>query len=475
MVREHSFTREVTERLKSYITSRCGLYFKDYGLKDLENIISLRMRHNSIDSPLAYYNYLLLSKNKDEEFRELLNLLTVKHTYFFRNEPQFDALKERLIPKIMERKLSGTGGRPKLRIWSAGCATGEEPYSISIILKEAISDIHNWDIEILATDVSTDALEAARAGVYGKSSVRSVPAKYLEKYFKNTGEPGEDKYELDADIRSMVSLEYFNLMSGDYPKQFDIIFCRNVIIYFNLENTIATVEKLGDSLAGDGLLFIGYSESLQFITPAFKMKSSLEAIYYVKRDGHLAETENALYAADQVVEQIKDAYENVLTIPDAAMPEKLRENIIRQIFAKEYGAAMLQIEEAMSLTPDSPEPYYFAAEVMANQARYEEAALFIEQSLIKNKLFIPAYYLLGSIKEQSGDMDGAEINYKKVLYLDSSFLLANFSLANIYKRGEEKDKALRQFRNTLKLLGRKMPDDIIPYRGGFNVAGLTGE
>ena len=191
-------------RFKNIVNERTGLYFKDYALRDLEGAVSQRMKSLRLDSPLSYYNVLVMSAEKEDEFRELLNILTVNHTYFFRNEPQFKVLKDKILPEIIARKprsresgIVNRGSihdplstihetRPSLRIWSAGCSTGEEPYTIAIIISETIPDPENWDIKILATDASESALKKARKGEYPESAMKHIPPDYLDKYFKST-------------------------------------------------------------------------------------------------------------------------------------------------------------------------------------------------------------------------------------------------------------------------------------------------
>src|SRR4030042_6711408 len=281
---------ELKIKLKNLVTVRSGLYFKDYNLKDIQNALLCRMHERKIESPVTYYDILTVSEEREDEFRELLNHLTVNHTYFFRNEPQFKALKEKILPEVIAHKKDNMitnqreiDGKPSLRIWSAGCSTGEEPYSIAIVVKEAIPDLKNWNIKIVATDASTSALEAARKGTYGQNSMRLVSKERRDLYFiERTGIGRKAEYEIRDMIKNMVRFGYFNLMEENYPAEFDIIFCSNVTIYFEIETTMGVMDKIYHSLHDDGYLFIGSSESLQFISNKFKMLDWEDAIYYRK-------------------------------------------------------------------------------------------------------------------------------------------------------------------------------------------------
>ncbi len=153
-------------KFRHLVTARSGLYFKDCDLKDLEKAILDRISERKIDSPLTYYYFLTGAEAKEDEFRELLNRLMVNHTYFFRNQPQFKLLKEKILPEVIARKkeemIKNHGkieGKPSLRIWSAGCSTGEEPYSIAIVVKEAIPDLENWDIYATTLDVLLENID----------------------------------------------------------------------------------------------------------------------------------------------------------------------------------------------------------------------------------------------------------------------------------------------------------------------------
>ena len=276
------FSEELKLNFKNFIHQRCGLYFKDYDLKNLQGALSQRMLVMGIDTPSAYYHFLLFSDKKEDEFRELLNLLTVNHTYFFRNQPQFKALKEKILPEIIKRKLSLQQARPTLRIWSAGCSTGEEAYSIAMVVQEAIPDFVDWDIQILATDVSNKVLDEAIKGVYGDSSMRLILGDDRNKYFKVIQAGQQEKYKIKDHLKQMVKFSFFNLMDELYPKYYDIIFCRNVVIYFEIETTIKVMRKMHESLNEQGYLLIGHAESLQFISGQFKMQDWQEAIYYSK-------------------------------------------------------------------------------------------------------------------------------------------------------------------------------------------------
>jgi chemotaxis protein methyltransferase CheR len=527
MTREKvSFPEEIRQRFKAFINNRTGLYFKDYDLKDLDAVIAERMRERGIETVLAYYTFLTASEQKEEELRELLNRLTINHTYFFRNEPQFKALKEKILPEIVARRssfvvrneqqkaadLSSLRGReapeaisingiasapaaprndmnrPTIRIWSAGCSTGEEPYTIAMVIRDVIPDIGNWDIQILATDASSEALEAARKGVYGANSMRLVDAEHRDRYFTEAKKGAhETRYAVNDEIRKMVNFSFFNLMEEEYPSGFDCIFCRNVTIYFELETTVRVINKLERSLDKEGYLFIGYSETLQFISEKFKMLDWQDAIFYVKTPEIEAKRERFVPAApaptrrniDEILEEISKAQfeaEKKDLADTKKRPARFDEALvdaIKAIHSKDYNRAGALIEEARSIDKNAVEPYYLSAEACVNQRRFDDAKRELEAAMEKNVMFAPAHYLLGTILYEEGRKEDAEKSYRRSLYLDKEFPLAHLNLGNTYKESGNINAALREFRNALNILSKARPYDILPFSGGFNVATLS--
>ena len=485
---------ELRRRFKDLMTGRSGLYFKDYDLRDLENALLYRMHERKIDSPITYYNLLMASEEKEDEFRELLNDLTVNHTYFFRNEPQFKVFKERILPEVIARKTDrmvkdprGIDEKPSLRVWSAGCSTGEEAYSIAIAMREAIPDLKKWNIQIIATDASTSALEAARKGIYGRNSMRLVSQEKKDLYFIDKGGDGRNaEYELRDVIKDMVRFDYFNLMEENYLMGFDIIFCRNVTIYFEIETTARVMDKICHSLDDDGYLFIGSSESLQFISNKFKMLDWEDAIYYRKCKDKEVLSELKVdvpprVEVDRVLEEISrkelEAQLKECTITEIQSAKNIDEllaEVIKHMHIKKYYVALDLIEKAHKMNRDAVEPYYLEAEVLSSLARFEEAKDRLKTALKLNPLFAPAHYLYGSLFSEEGKVEEAKKSFKKALYLNKDFTLARFGLANIYKNEGKPHEAIREYRSTLNILSKNALEDIIAYSGGFSAMAVAG-
>jgi len=473
-------TADLKGQFRNFVASRGGLYFKDHDLRNLEGAISLRMKSRGIHSLPGYYAYLTTSPQKENEFRELLNIITINHTYFFRNTPQFKAFREKVLPEVIARKLRGanTKEKPSLRIWSAGCATGEEAYSIAMVVSDLIGDVENWDINILATDASEDALRRAQKGLYGRNSAKHVDEEHIAKYFTKE----EDRYAINDTIKNMVNFAYFNLMDEEYPAGFDVIFCRNVVIYFEFETTLKVMNKLFSALTDQGYMFIGYSETLQYMQERLRMVSWEDAIYYRKGLPRRAEAIAPVIPPkeeiniDKVLEEISraEAEANIeAERKKAPLPEEIEDIIIRiikKMHMKEYAAALALAEEAIIADGRALDPYFLAAEIFINQGKPDEAKSKLASVLKVDSLFAPAHYLYGCIYMEENDLDNAKKSLKKALFIDKRFLLAHFYLAQVFKNEGHARNAIREYRNTLKLLSKDDPSDIVAYSGGFNAA-----
>lgn len=487
--KKDTLPEELRMRFNSHIASRTGLYFKGYDMADLDGAITGRMASCGMDSALSYYTYLTMSDKKEDELRELLNRLTVNHTYFFRNEAHFKALRDKVLPELLQRKRAGSHGRgndrPAIRVWSAGCSTGEEPYSIAMTIRDAVPDIENWDISIIATDASTEALEKAKRGLFTKNSVKNISRETLEKYFtRDESKTGTILHRINNDIKNMVSFSFHNLMEDPFPSDIDIIFCRNVVIYFEFQTTVDIMNRFHSSLSEDGYMFIGYSESLYFMQNKFSMVVYDDAIYYIRTDPDTDTTKNRqelIPSRQKTINEILEEISRSELLAEleeenkkaAELPKQVEEVLIqamKSFYMKDYNRAMALAEQAASLDRHSVDPHYLAAEINVNRGRLTEAKANISHVLKLNSLFAPAHYLLGCILIEEQKPQKAKESLKRAIYIDKDFPLAHFYLAHLYKNEGENTPAIREYRNTIKILSKKAMNEVIAYSGGFSTA-----
>lgn len=268
---------EVFKQLRDFIYEKTGIYVPDNKKYFLENRLSRILKEKNFRSFEDYLYFLKYSANKHDIVR-LFDAVTTNETFFFREPQQFEVFSQNLIPQIV--KENSQMGRKDIKIWSAACSTGEEPYTIAMILLEK-PELISFKKEIYASDISESVLMSAKRGIYGAYSIRNVPPMYLAKYFKDSG----GMYILSDVVKSMVKFMNINLIDEKEVKQLkgmDVVFCRNVLIYFDDKAKKKAVSLIYDVLRPKGYLFVGTSESLHNITKAFRPMVINKVVVYQK-------------------------------------------------------------------------------------------------------------------------------------------------------------------------------------------------
>jgi len=273
-------TADEFERISELIYRKTGMRFESKKLYYLSKRAEKRVEALGLASVSQHVRMLYHADPKGEEFQKLINIVTINETYFFRDFPQLQAFAEQCLSELCGRKASRGDGR--LRIWSAGCSTGEEPYTLGIILQEMVENVRNWDIRITASDIDVIALEKAKEAVYAARSIRDVPPEYLARYFR---QQSDGNYKLSKNIRQMVNFEHLNLADKTEVRKrsgYDVIFCRNMLIYFDDLSRKNLVDHFYVALNPGGYIFLGSSESLGRINSAFKIKRVEGFLVYYK-------------------------------------------------------------------------------------------------------------------------------------------------------------------------------------------------
>lgn len=256
-----------------------GIRFHPESRFILERRLLQRMRALGIPEFDRYYYYLQYHPEKEAELERLIDVVTTHETYFFREKRQLECFREEILPLLIAEKQKES--LKTLRIWSAGCSTGEEPYTIAMILDE-IPQLAEWNVFIFASDISSWALKVAREGVYGRSSFRDIDERYLKKYFKPVG---NDRFKIDDCIREKVMFGKVNILDTSKLILFgmlDVIFCRNVLIYFDATAKKKAVQNLYERLRPGGFLLLGHSESLLGIDARLKLVHFKHDLVYQK-------------------------------------------------------------------------------------------------------------------------------------------------------------------------------------------------
>ncbi|MDY3556013.1 protein-glutamate O-methyltransferase CheR [Gemmata sp. JC717] len=253
--------------IRDLIYDRTGLMFEDKKRPFLAPRVARRVRAARCDGPRDYYHLLRYGDPDGREFQELVDQVTTNETYFFRDYPQLECFANEVLPQVAEQKRRA--GEYALSVWSACCSTGDEAYTLAIILTACLDDFKRWDVRLLGTDIDTKVLAEARKAEYPRRNVKDVAPEYLERYFV----PVRDGYRVADPIRKMVAFERLNLMDADRmgrQRGFDFVFCRNALIYFDDASRRRVLGGFHEALRPGGFVFLGHSESVGRITRAFE-------------------------------------------------------------------------------------------------------------------------------------------------------------------------------------------------------------
>ncbi|MHB8058411.1 MAG: CheR family methyltransferase [Desulfuromonadaceae bacterium] len=280
IVHNHIMSNDEFHLLRDCIYAHCGIYFDQESKYILEKRLSPRLTDLNLSTFYDYYHFLKYNRNKEHELADIMDVLTTNETYFFRESIQLKAFTDEVVPELIKRKTAC--GNRTLRIWSAGCSTGEEPYTIAMLLS-TIPELSGWKIEVIGTDISNKVITQARRGVYGKSSFRATNESDLHRFFI----PQDGGYKVNDSIRAIVTISHLNLFDSHRLAllgKVDLVFCRNVIIYFDQAAKKRVIESFHSALYDGGFLLLGHSESLMNISTQFTLRHFKNDMIYQKPD-----------------------------------------------------------------------------------------------------------------------------------------------------------------------------------------------
>jgi len=474
---------------QTLIREKSGMHLEGSRLDALRSGLYTRMEPMGITSPSQYYAFLRFDSEGQKELEELLSYITVNETYFFRNASHFAALKEQILIESIKENRDGV-----LKIWSAGCSTGEEPYSIAMAVLDLVQDNSDIKIEILGTDVDKEALDRATKGIYSERALRVTSDWYRSRYFTRIN----GKFMIDDSLKDIARFEYFNLMEKPYPRpscgNWDIIFCRNVVIYFSRESVCHVVSGFHNVLEDNGYLFMGHSETLDGISCDFSPVEISGGFVYVRKpyvdviakDGH-NEPESVSTRKAQAVELTKvPIFEQFIETKEPETREQ-DDKIIEQERPKEaedaqsilykeasqllanedLGEALRKIEAYMSLNPEDAQAHLLAGTIYADRGLYDQSVYELDKAIELEPFLTEAHYLLGIVYQRAGQTDKAIEELRKAIYIDKDCVLSYFGLACIYQSKGIKSDATREYSNAVRVLGTLRDDEIIQFSGGL--------
>jgi chemotaxis protein methyltransferase CheR len=469
-------------QLSEFISAATALQFSPERWDDLDRRAGYAAEEFSFHDKEAFVHWLLTSSLNKEQLEILTSHLTVSETYFWREPRIFEALEEHILPGLIR---SRANSEKSLRIWSAACATGEEPYSIAIALKRMIHSLSDWNITILATDINTRVLRKAQAGIYGKWSFRNAPP-WLDKIYFHRLEDG--RLEIIPEIREMVNFEYLNLSEDIYPSHLnntngmDLIFCRNVLMYFSPEHNGRIGNRLHGSLVEGGWLIVGSSELSGRIFPQFASVHFPGATVYRKMDNasrspvkfHIKETEREKVLPQFPVDKPRDAEPVFSSHTQEPVKEDITHIAIDPVKKSMPSAhACIQVAVEKQEEYGAPKPAItFSVRNLADQGRLVEALALCEKALNADKLDPEMHYLRAIILHERNDEEEAIASLKRALYVSSEFIPANFLLGNLLLRRGNIHAGKGYLQHVVTLLKNHPHEDILPESDGLTAGRL---
>lgn len=478
---------ELSQSFTELIAENVGLATQSLDRRAINEKLFLRINALGL-APDSYYRLLkAATPESHQEWQQLISLLTNNETYFFRDKEQLNSLRSRILPELIERKQNKT-----LRICSAGCSTGEEPYSLAILLQELLPNVHQWQILLLGIDIDEAALQRARQGVYTAWSFRGVDEQVKQRYFQQVG----NQYHLASEIKRMVKFKTVNLVKDPFPqpnsdlRDMDLLICRNVFIYFDSITIGKILEKIYSTLHPQGYFVTGHTE-LNRQTSRFQKQAFPESIVYRRQEANLAATQvNVNSTGTKILNSQKprksikqiglqlNSTHNTLAkskstvLVDSKKNSEALEKARALYQQKNYRLAIQETEKFLKSQPRNIQAHHLIAQLYANLGKYDEAVHYCYQALDLNSFFVASYRLLGQIAEEQGQTEEAKRILKKIIYLEPNSPLAYLDLSQIYQREGDKNRTIKMQQAALNLLKQLPPDTPIAERDNLTVAEL---
>jgi len=406
-----------------------------------------RLRKLALPAIEQYAELLAGESPAGRQERELLTAqVTTSESYFFRDQGQFDLLAAKILPELIGRRAN----ERRLRIWSAGCAAGQETYSLAMLVDELAPQLAGWDVSILGTDINSNALEQARGGAYGDWSFRALDETRKQRYFRSRG----DHWQIDQQLRSMVSFRRLDLIRGRIPdpeaglNDLDLIVCRNVFIYLDSRAVSRITAKLGEALADGGFLVTGHSELFGHDIAPLRVRMFPQSAVFQKSAQPTAET--------GLGEALRKAQ------PPRAASFLQTPVLARQMLRQEQPAAAKK----------PPAPLIEDCDLLvqtawrhADRGRPDEADKNCRKAIAIAAFDPRPYFLLAQLAQERGDWAQANSLLNKAIYLDPGFIAAYLELGALHAQAGDKDRSRRMYETARTALA-KLPAHaaVAPYR-----------
>ncbi len=439
------------------LQARSGLYFTEAQADDLIKGLDAALADTPIQTYADYLDALHAARLDDPLWKILITHLTIGETYFFRNRWHFAALREHILPELIAKRRHY--GLLNLRLWSAGCASGEEPYSLAMLLRELLPDIQDWHIRILATDINEAALDKARRGEYGAWSFREeTPRDLRDTYFT----PHQGRYLIAPEIRAMVDFQPLNLVEDTYPAGYndtyrmDLIVCRNVTIYFDHATTRQIAGRFYDCLVEGGWLLVGHSEPLASIYSDYTVQNFPNAVLYQKP----ARQPTVARSLEPIA----------LPTPPRFSADEQRDHMgmVYQLMARgDRDAARKALADFLEIMPQHIDALFLMAKFAADEGQAEWVHELLDTIERIDPLVPQAHYLRALLHQQSAAWQDAKAALRRALYADREFALAHYYMGELFYTEGNTELARRSWQNALQALRNCQEDTPVPFGDGM--------
>lgn len=468
---KHEHIASISQRINELI----GLHFAAHQWDSLERRLQKAAVALQLDSDLACVHKWISKQNiPDHELKILIDHLTICETYFFREKAAFSLLKNKIIPSVVP---ANDGKKKCLNIWSAGCSSGEEPYSLAILLKESLPNMNDWQITILGTDINSNALEKAKKGVYSPWSFRDTPESYKNNFFVAR----DKRLELKTEIKQMVTFGNLNLAVDTFPASpddsglWDVIFCRNVLMYFSPEVIMRITKKLFNNLKIGGWLITSQVELNDEYFSDFQKIVFDRGIFYKKCPEKL---NNKQSANKQIINSIPP----VLPLPRLRTKKKVDRTAIK-IADKDQKPRekhkhqvnhqhTIKNTTVQEVVTNQTQLLFEKAKAYADKGKLHEAEKIMLQLLENGSDYADHLYLYATIMIENDRLVEADKFLIKVLYLDPGHLAARLNRSQLLKKAGEHGLANKQMQNLMNDIKGYDDNETLPYLEGITAGGM---
>ena len=498
------------EGFRALVARRLGLHFDEAKLDFLADVVQRRMEATGCRLFASYRKRVTSLADERDEMRALAEHLTVNETYFFRYAEHFRAFAEVVVPE----RIRARGHDRRLRILSAGCSSGEEAYSLAILIRDRFPQLASWDVKIHGIDVNASMVGKAARARYSAWSLRGTSADMQMRYFHRDG----GGFDLDSAVKAAVTFEERNLVEDDplfwQQDAFDAVFCRNVTMYFSSEITRCVIARIARSIAPGGFLFLGHAENLRGVSQEFHLRHTHETFYYQRREVHEMDSDVAsphaisepgsLHTHVPAVVEPDDTWFSIIrrasecissltqeesgpamvASPSAGTSAPKREasprapawdrTLALELLRKERFAEATQLLQALPAASQAdPDTQLLLAVLLTNRGDLLEAEKVCRNVLALDELNAGAHYLIALCREHVGDRDGAIEHDQAATYLDAAFAMPHLHLGLVAKRGADVETARRELGHALPLLALEDASRILLFGGGFTRVALV--